>query len=101
MQENPKTRYDILNLNNFPSGTTIGVVNTVSIVRTNWEVGITRITRASSDLLDDTYAISIIQRFYDTSSPTFSLTDVDLNNMPGLSHQERQAVKDYLLRNLT
>lgn len=86
-------------LANFPSGTTVGVSNDIAVVRTNWEVGTQVITRASSGLIEDSQAFSIISRFYDTSAPGFQLSNVSLTQMPGLTHEERVIVVEYLLRN--
>jgi hypothetical protein len=38
-------------LNNFPKGNTIGTLNTIRIIRTNWEVGKNIVIPASSDLI--------------------------------------------------
>ena len=85
-------------LKNFPTGTTIGTNNTIAVVRTNWEVGIQRTTRASSALIEDSQALEIIARFYDISAPGFQLSSVRLVQMPGLTHNERVIVTEYLLR---
>jgi len=85
-------------LANFPSGTTIGVSNEIAVVRTNWEVGTQITTRASSDLIEDSQALAIIARFYDISAPGFQLSSVSLTQMPGLTHEERVIVAEYLLR---
>lgn len=86
-------------LANFPSGTTVGVVNDVAIVRTNWEVGNQITTRASSALIEDSQALSVIRRFYNTSAPGFHLSNVRLVQMPGITHEESVIVTEYLLRN--
>jgi hypothetical protein len=84
---------------NFPSGPTIGVSNEISVVRTNWEVGTQLNTRASSALIEDAQAFSIIARFYNINDPGFLLSNVRLTQMPGLTHEERVIVTEYLLRN--
>ena len=87
-------------LRNFPSGNTVGVVNDIAVVRTDIEVGTQRTTRASSALIEDSQVLSIIQRFYDINSPGFQLSSVSLTQMPGLTHEERVIVSEYLLRNI-
>lgn len=87
-------------LANFPQGDTVGDGNQIRIVRTNWEVGSQRTTRASSALIEDAQALSIIQRFYDTSAPGFQLSSVSLTRMPRLTHEERVIVIEYLVRNI-
>jgi len=87
-------------LANFPSGTMIGIRNEIAVVRTNWEVGTQAITRASSDLIEDSQALSIIARFYDIYAPGFQLDNVSLTQMPGLTHEERVIVTEYLTRNV-
>lgn len=87
-------------LANFPQGNTVGVSNEIAVVRTNWEVGIQRTTRASSALIEDAQALAVIARFYDISASGFQLSSVNLTQMPGLTHEERVIVTEYLLRSL-
>jgi hypothetical protein len=84
-------------LDNFPSGNVIGLCNEIMILRTNIEVGTQFVSQSSSSLIEDDQAFSIIQRFYDTSSPSFSLSSVSLNQMSGLTYIERTLVSEYLL----
>jgi len=86
-------------LDNFINTPFVGDVNNISIIRTNWEVGINRTTKTSSDLLEDSVILSIVSRFYDMSLITFKLSDVNVNEMPGLTYDERSSVYEYLIRN--
>lgn len=79
-------------LNNFPDGKDVGLSNEISIIRTNFSVFNYRQNRTIQDVLQDTQALLIIQRFGLTPETA------NINLMPGLSSKERRIVLDYLAR---
>jgi hypothetical protein len=77
---------------NFPSGTTIGLGNEISVIRTDFSVYNYRQNRTLQDIIQDSQALLIIQRY------GLTVETANINLMPGLSSKERRVVLDYLAR---
>jgi len=79
-------------LNNFPPGTEVGLSNEIAVVRTDFAIFSYRQNRTIQDIIQDTQALLIIQRY------GLTVETANINNMPGLSSKERRLVIDYLAR---
>jgi len=79
-------------LNNFPIGNVVGISNEIAVVRTDFAVFSYRQNRTIQDVLQDTQALLIIQRY------GLTVETANINLMPGLSSRERRIVLDYLAR---
>lgn len=91
-------------LENFPTGDTVGYTDfdgqgfsssdsTISIIRSDFPIYSYRVNRTLQDVIHDSQALMIIQRF-----SGMTVSNADINRMPGLTSKERRIVMDYLAR---
>lgn len=82
---------------NFPAGTTLGVLNKISVVRTDFAVYNFKQNRTLQNIIQDSQAslirqqaLIIIQRY------GLTVETANIAYMPGLTSKERRIVIDYL-----